>query len=750
MTISVTDAATGPYYPNGVTVDFPFDFSVDSDDEVRVVLIGPDGGETPLDPARYSVSISRDAEGGTVTFATPLANDGRVLWVALDPSFEQEILFEDEGPFNPAVLNPLADKAARRVIWLRDRVNRSIQLPFGETPPDIAPAAQRLGGKVLGFNAATGGFEVQGAGSFKGDPGGNVMAIGLFVTGSTLMIPVGADLVQTSGYDRRGIGVARYAFDPGANAANDIAYAAANPRTSFRSANGRLFKLVAEGWVDVSCFGARGDDAIDDTVAIQAAVTFMSGRNGGTLFFPRGDYKVSAPIDCGSRDVGANRVTFQGAGGIGFGGAYPKTGSRIYGTHAGNIFQFESCEFVKFDSLTFTGAGCSAIRQTGVPGATSHYLARLTVTECHFFGDLEDCILGNLIFAKVERNTFGFFGQTPPLQQQHRHIYSQGTGTNTVNINRVVDNLFFYAKGGASVEVNSGANFIIEHNDWEQNRTLPLRLLGVQSAKVRDNWFEKNFKTLYEIEIGAGATLIDNSGLEVIGNTFVHAGFSGAAVSTTAGSRVITVTTPPNYGVIDKDNIVTAAGIPANAEIVAFGTGTGFEGTYTLSVSATATETGVPFRGGVERVVHFNSNNIDDNGWKFEDNKNSTVLVTNNFAKLRDQVGTGFLTDATASGINWSGGGSLRFKRTNNAVTVVTSAAIPANAIGVNNVFGGLPFSCGEVAAGVVLSNLAGGIDVATNGGQSSFTLFKPGTLTPFTWAELGGRQLYITLTYFV
>lgn len=40
-------------------------------------------------------------------------------------------------------------------------------------------------------------------------------------------------------------------------------------------------------------YGAAGDGATDDTAAIQAAITAVSGAGGGTVFFPAGDYRLS-------------------------------------------------------------------------------------------------------------------------------------------------------------------------------------------------------------------------------------------------------------------------------------------------------------------------------------------------------------------------------------------------------------------------------------------------------------------------
>lgn len=47
---------------------------------------------------------------------------------------------------------------------------------------------------------------------------------------------------------------------------------------------------------NVKDFGAIGNGVADDTAAIQAAVNWTTGPNRGTIYFPLGQYKVSAPI----------------------------------------------------------------------------------------------------------------------------------------------------------------------------------------------------------------------------------------------------------------------------------------------------------------------------------------------------------------------------------------------------------------------------------------------------------------------
>lgn len=91
---------------------------------------------------------------------------------------------------------------------------------------------------------------------FKGDPGGNVMAVGAAAALSSLTIPVGTDLVRTSEY-RAGskLGGAFYIADSAVNAA----FVTAHPGWAFVSGNGRGFRLDPAQTIWFEMFGAYGD-----------------------------------------------------------------------------------------------------------------------------------------------------------------------------------------------------------------------------------------------------------------------------------------------------------------------------------------------------------------------------------------------------------------------------------------------------------------------------------------------------------
>jgi hypothetical protein len=69
------------------------------------------------------------------------------------------------------------------------------------------------------------------------------------------------------------------------------------------------------GEYNVRDFGAAGDGKTDDTIAIQSALAFIAVRNGGTLFFPEGDYQVGNVPNFKGLVLPSN-VTLRGIGGL--------------------------------------------------------------------------------------------------------------------------------------------------------------------------------------------------------------------------------------------------------------------------------------------------------------------------------------------------------------------------------------------------------------------------------------------------
>ena len=75
----------------------------------------------------------------------------------------------------------------------------------------------------------------------------------------------------------------------------------ANAITDVQNKIGILFNRA--DLVSVKEFGAKGDGATDDTLAIQNAINSLTNVNGGILFFPKGTYLISSPLKFDHRGI---------------------------------------------------------------------------------------------------------------------------------------------------------------------------------------------------------------------------------------------------------------------------------------------------------------------------------------------------------------------------------------------------------------------------------------------------------------
>jgi hypothetical protein len=145
MTVTVTTILAGPFYPNGETTAFPFDFKVPSASEISVFSVASDLEEpVAVSPSLYSVEIATDGEGGTVRFASAPSDELGALFLEVAPLFNQQANFNNTG-FLPRSLNPNFDRAVIRDLWLKARADRAVTVPFGEQGFSIPFLANRAG-----------------------------------------------------------------------------------------------------------------------------------------------------------------------------------------------------------------------------------------------------------------------------------------------------------------------------------------------------------------------------------------------------------------------------------------------------------------------------------------------------------------------------------------------------------------------------------------------------------------------------
>lgn len=420
-------------------------------------------------------------------------------------------------------------------------------------------------------------------------------------------------------------------------------------------------------------YNAVGDGSADDTTAIQAAVTALAST-GGTLFFPAGNYKLAAAINL------ASRVNMVGVGG--------HVGSRIFGTHSGNLFQYTNIDFCIIEKLAFDGSGCTAFKQTSFG---TNYTQNITWRDCHFYGALTECIYGNLIFNKIIDNTFGYYGT---VGAAHRHIVSLGSATNLTNVNRLSGNRFYSAKGTESVRFDSGTSLELHNNNFEANAALPLRLNGVFNVRFTGvNWFEANTVTTSEIEINAGAYVIDST---------------------------------PTY--IQGCNFVPSASI-----------------TNIIQINNSLTK--VYFDGNTGNLT---GKTISNNAAKIYSQVGNSFTGLTPPGYITEETGTFTLTDGSGAGLSLVGGAGT-YTRKGNIIAFTVSVTYPVTANGNNAKLSGLPYASGATPCALNgIDNTGAAVTWATDGSAATMTPYLVGALTPRTNANNSGKVFYICGTYLI
>lgn len=304
MTVE-TQSNIATYLGDGIATVFPFTFPVLDIEHLGVYVQLLSTGETTA--VAFTADGIGDVDGGSITLLSPPAVGYRVIIARIVP-LKQELDLLNQGGFYPENVEREFDLQEMQIQQIKEEIDRAVRVPLGDTITELGIAADRLG-TVFGFSAATGIGELQTYANLaillspymatllsainKGDPGGNVMAIGLFLDGNTIDIPVGTDIVRTSGYSTTGKGGAFYEYD----AAVDAAYVTANPRSAFISSNGRGFKLSLDQQLNVFMFGAVGDDTANDGPAFVYAIQFSyDNAIDGTGFPPSAGPSLKIPL----------------------------------------------------------------------------------------------------------------------------------------------------------------------------------------------------------------------------------------------------------------------------------------------------------------------------------------------------------------------------------------------------------------------------------------------------------------------
>lgn len=152
--INAYDLGTG----NGSNKVFPFTFACKGAAEVGVFFDGVQQF------AGFVTTVNANGVGGNVTFTAAPGNNVKVA-VASDPLFTQLVTFGNAGQFLPASHDTANDRAAIRDVYIKGRLDRMIQMPWGEAGLTVPSAVASRASRFLGFdvNGVLGVYPATGA-----------------------------------------------------------------------------------------------------------------------------------------------------------------------------------------------------------------------------------------------------------------------------------------------------------------------------------------------------------------------------------------------------------------------------------------------------------------------------------------------------------------------------------------------------------------------------------------------------------
>jgi hypothetical protein len=142
-----------------------------------------------------------------------------------------------------------------------------------------------------------------------------------------------------------------------------------------------LFATAANAQIDVRTFGAKGDGEADDTAAIQKAV-----NESGSLFFPKGTYKLTKTVVIDLPKTGFAALTGDGTARVVMSGSGPAF--HFIGTHEGSaapstfkaqVWEKERTPMVSAIEIVGAHPEADGIESTGVMQVT---FSRVVVRKC--------------------------------------------------------------------------------------------------------------------------------------------------------------------------------------------------------------------------------------------------------------------------------------------------------------------------------------------------------------------------------
>lgn len=332
--------------------------------------------------------------------------------------------------------------------------------------------------------------------------------------------------------------------------------------------------------VSVKDFGAVGDGVTDDTTAIQAAIT--AAGYGGTVYFPKGVYKVTSTINLPAVAGSQSGVTLVGEG--------PSTIIKLGVSGLTNLFYVTGTN-TTFQSLTLDTTSFSTTN-----GIHINYLENAgtgcNVNNCTIIGFISGILSKGL--NHVYENNF-FLNNTTHINSaddcrnssmSKNHMLGGSTGiklyqtTTQAEGVRISDNTILVTGGnGAGIDIQAGLEIVMYGNIIDQIGANsvgiyihPTGSMGAGSIKMIGNWiaagegsygvfasgnnghlnFTNNtINSNNNLQTKSGIALIDTNAYQIIGNRFL--------MNLQAGEFDISINGAVNGTVLGNDSSISGS-----------------------------------------------------------------------------------------------------------------------------------------------------------------------------------------------
>ncbi|SEB24809.1 hypothetical protein SAMN05192564_11546 [Paraburkholderia sartisoli] len=159
MTVSSSIRKAGPFAGNNVATTFPFNFKIFAKEDVKVLLVNPNGLSTRLVlDSDYSIQLNANqnsSPGGWVTYpisGTPLATSYQLVMLG-DLAYDQETDITNGGGFYPNTIEDMSDRSTIQIQQLAEITSRALVITEAESTSPVLPNAQSRANSIVGFDA---------------------------------------------------------------------------------------------------------------------------------------------------------------------------------------------------------------------------------------------------------------------------------------------------------------------------------------------------------------------------------------------------------------------------------------------------------------------------------------------------------------------------------------------------------------------------------------------------------------------